>query len=222
LNYKNESDSSLRGRTDWDIIELDYNVDVPKLIEWYTDCIDRFKHLRFDMSMKEYLTINARGIETPKTGNQYSYMISWPVDKDIPIPPSFLADSTIYPEINSSDYEKSFKVMDKFKYGYMRTLYDLMGDDLLKALRITIHEPGAVIDKHNDGANSIRFHIPIVTDDEAYFYYGDSSERKYNLVAGKMYIINTHITHSTVNEGNNTRAHLLSHPVNIDNLLHEF
>lgn len=222
FNYKNETDSSLRGRTDWDIIELDYNIDVPNLVEWYNDCVERYRHMCFDISMKQYMTTKAREIETPKSGVQYSYMISWPVEKDIPIPPSFLADLSIYPEINSSDYESSFKVMDKFKYGYMNTLYQLLGDDILKALRITIHEPGAVIDKHNDGNNSIRFHIPIITDDKAYFYYGDNNERKYNLKVGKMYIINTHITHSTVNDGNSTRAHLLSHPTNIDKLLHGF
>ena len=73
-----------------------------------------------------------------------------------------------------------------------------------------------------DRLERVKLHIPILTNNSAYFYFGEDLERSYVLEPGSIYIINTEVSHRTHNLGTTDRAHLFSQPVNVDRLLQEF
>jgi len=45
-------------------------------------------------------------------------------------------------------------------------------------------------------------------------FYTVKTDREYNLLPGKAYIINAAVPHGTVNNSKNNRAHLQSKPIN--------
>lgn len=71
---------------------------------------------------------------------------------------------------------------------------------------IAAHPPKTFINFHTDSDHSLKIHIPIYTNDSALFCFEDNS---YTMPAdGSMYLVNTDLLHSTVNNGNSTRIHL--------------
>jgi hypothetical protein len=73
-------------------------------------------------------------------------------------------------------------------------------------LGITAHPPNTSIPSHIDKDSHVRIHIPIVTNEHAWFQHGAT---KMNLEVGKAYIVNTKRMHSTINAGNSDRIHIL-------------
>jgi hypothetical protein len=213
-----KTEQQLRESTDWDILELNFNVDVSKLVEWYNAVETQWPQLKFNLGrvdlIKEKSNLSSN-IDIVSSGI-HSFGISWPVETDLPIPPKFAARTDLYPETTFADFEQRMKVMDRYKFGYFNYLLEQLGEDSLAWSRITVHDSGAKIDTHTDGPKTIRMHIPIITNDEAWFCWGD---KKYNLKPGKIYLINTGINHSTNNDGKTTRAHIISHPTNVSWLL---
>ena len=207
----------LENSTDWHFLELNMPIDVDELTKWYNEVLATMEHLRFNTSKTEFVKPNV--MESILVGDLHSFGISWPVEKDIPIPPRYAARPDLYPEIGNNEdmFSDQMKVMEKYKFGYFKELYDEYGEKFFSWSRITIHDPGARIDPHIDGGvHTFRLHIPIVTNDDAMFYWGDTP---YNFKVGKTYLINTSTTHSTDNKGNTERAHIISHPMNVDWIL---
>jgi len=213
-----KTEQQLRESTDWDIIELNFNVDVPKLVEWYNSVETQWPELKFNLGrtdlIKEKSNLSSN-IDIISAG-VHSYGMSWPVETDLPIPPRFAARPELYPEAQLLDFEQRMKVMNRYKFGYFNTLLEQLGEDAFAWSRITVHDAGASIGTHTDGLNSIRMHIPIITNDDALFCWED---RKYVLKPGCVYLINTGIKHSTNNKGATTRSHIISHPTNVSWLL---
>jgi hypothetical protein len=79
----------------------------------------------------------------------------------------------------------------------------------MRQLLVVKHFPGLEVVTHVDGPAK-KIHIPLQTNEFAYFTFGDKKERKYNLEVGKAYLINTNISHGTENLGDEARIHLLS------------
>jgi len=212
------TEHELRNAADWDIIELKLNLDADQLAEWYNEVERSYTNLKFNLSMldlikdKEQLKTNIDII----SAGVHSYGMSWPVEQSLPIPPKFAARLDLYPEVDLVDFEQRMKVMARYKFGYFNHLLDTLGEETFSWSRITVHDAGASIGTHTDGPHTIRMHIPIVTNDDAWFCWGD---KKYNFKPGYAYLINTSIPHSTVNSGTTTRAHIISHPTNVAWLL---
>jgi len=213
-----KSEQELRNSTDWDIVELKLDIDVSRLADWYNTVEEQFSKLKFNLGMLHLIKEKnqlASNIDIISPG-VYSYGVSWPVEQSLPIPPRFAAKTELYPEVEFTDFEEQMQVMEIYKFGYFKELLEMLGEDTFSWSRITIHDASASIDKHSDGPNTIRLHIPIITNNNAWFYWGD---KQYNLKPGKVYLINTSKTHSTANLGSTTRAHIISHPVNVAWLL---
>ena len=76
---------------------------------------------------------------------------------------------------------------------------------------VTCHAPGNTIGLHEDESNEdeidyIRVQIPIITNDKAVFMFDDE---EYNFKEGSAYLINTHTSHGTRNDGDTYRIHLV-------------
>jgi hypothetical protein len=214
-----KTEQELRTSTDWDFIELNIAIDIDKLQLWYADVNKQFPHLKFSFALTEYVIPNKK--QSILNGGIHSFGISWPVEQQLPIPPKYAARPELYPETNLTDKEfnDQMKAMERYKFGYFKELFDKLGEETFSWSRITIHDPKANIDPHIDGPQTIRLHIPIVTNSQAWFFWGD---KKYNFIPGKVYLINTSAVHYTVNEGDTERAHIISHPANVAWLLENF
>lgn len=215
------TEQELRNSIDWDFIELNLDIDLEKLRFWYNKVTKQFPDLKFNLGMVEF--IKDKNTSTPHnyaiaSGGVHSFGMSWPVEQDLPIPPRHLARPDLYPEITVSEEEfaSKLRIMERYKFGYFKELLDKLGEDTFAWSRITVHDPDARISPHTDGLRTMRLHIPIVTNDRAWFGWKD---KKYNFVPGKVYLINTGKEHYTINEGNSERAHIISHPTNISWLL---
>ena len=207
------TEEELRSNLDWDFIKLNFDIDLEKLHSWYYEVIQQFPNLKFNSSMTHLIT----NIDVVTEGVN-CWGMSWPVEQDLPIPPKYAARPDLYPETTVTDEEfgPKMKIMERYKFGYFNELLNKLGEDTFSYARIAAHEPGAVIHPHTDGAHTIRLHIPIITNDEALFCWGD---KKYNFKPGCVYLINTAPEHSTINNGDTTRAHIISYPTNINWLL---
>jgi hypothetical protein len=213
-------EGDLRGKTDWDFIELKMSIDVPALNNWYNTVKEQHANLKFNFSMSHLLkkdTINSSYKDILSPGI-HSYGLSWPAQQTLPIPPRYAANPNLYPEttLPHEDFEKNMKIMDQYKFGYFNHLLAELGEDTFAWSRITVHDAGASILPHNDGFGTIRLHIPITTNNRAWFNWSD---RKYNFVPGKVYLINTYAEHHTSNDGTTERTHIISHPTNVAWLL---
>jgi len=84
---------------------------------------------------------------------------------------------------------------------------------------ISAHPPATKIDLHEDNDEFIKVHIPIFTNNDAYFII---NENRYNLLEQNIYLINTSLPHGTLNLGNSDRVHLIFKiPVNyVETFLH--
>lgn len=215
-----KTEQELRNSTNWDYVELAIDVDVDKLRAWYDEIKQKFPELKFSFAMKEYILPREQHTDNSDVlyGGVHSFGMSWPVEQNLPIPPRYAARPDLYPETTMSEEEfgAGMKVMERYKFGYFKELLDRLGEDTFSWSRITVHDPAASIQPHTDGLHSIRLHIPIVTNDNAWFGWGD---KKYNFIPGKVYLINTGIEHYTTNDGNTERAHIISHPTNVSWLL---
>lgn len=204
----------------WDIINCKISLDVDGLVDWYNIICEAYKHLRFDFSVssvlkEEYVTKDdTYGYDNVLKGNIFSWTLDWPVEKELPIPPVFAANEDLFPELKEN---QKFVLQEKYKFGYFNDVCKKLGSDFFKYSRITVHDTNAVIEKHTDGIKGIRVHIPIISNNESKFLFGEKLDREYVLEPGNVYIINTQVPHSTVNKGP-TRAHIITDP-GIDKIL---
>lgn len=202
---------------EWDVINCGISFDVDKLVEWYKTVCEKYQDLKFNFSIGHVLSEeykNSNGYNDALRGDISSWTIDWPVEKNIPIPPTFAANLIYFPEINSDD---PFIIQSRYKFGYFNDICEMLGEDIFCRSRITVHGPGAEIKQHTDDDQGIRLHIPIVSNKESKFLFGENLEREYNFEAGNAYIINATIPHSTINNGP-TRAHIITDP-GIDKIL---
>lgn len=212
---------------DWDLVELNYNLDVTKLTEWYNEVSDKFSYLRYDFnSMPEKLNLEK---SKEKVENGYcgyycgpidGITFSWPIDRDEPLPPPTQANLDIFPEINYETFFHDAKLMNKFRFGYLNEMLNILDEDNFKQMIITTHYPNMYIRQHID-SKVLKMHIPVETHEGALFHFGPNRERSYHLKLGKAYILNTGDWHGTSNNGNRTRSHIITRvsPLKLDNLL---
>ncbi len=217
----------------WDLIELNKSVDIVKLQEWYSYIEKNYNYLKFNFKVNlNLLSVHAQGIfNTDSLGSTFnvdrneisglsSYTLKWIVEKDIPLPPPWAVNLDIFSELKSY-YNNDLKVIDidydnyyskcnflkQYYFGEFKNIFQLIENKIYNP-RITIHSPNFNLNPHTDKAYIGRLHIPIINKDSL-FCWGENLEREYKLELGKIYIINSKITHGTKN-GNDFRVNLMA------------
>jgi hypothetical protein len=207
---------------DWDIIELDISIN-KALAHEYVDALEsKLQHLCFTFDSKEFLkeevyeSFKKTNSVGNYEGNVGAWTISWPMNRDIPCPSKRHANLEKYPELKKYDLEIAVSdfyydciTQDAYRFGLMIELEKLLTIRSLRQLMVSKHFPGLIVKTHVDGPAK-KLHIPLRTNKEAFFTFGDNRERRYNLEVGKVYIINTTVSHGTENFGDTSRYHLLS------------
>jgi len=215
---------------EWDLIILNKKIDSSDIFKWYQAVSNNLNHLKFNFlknsnllkpSLNNIFYTNKEKYAFDKTRADIklinSYVFTWPVQKNIPLPPIWAADPTQFPEIqqycdnnNQIDKDinyKSWKYQEPYLFGEFKNQIESWGKQYWRNSRITEHLPGLILPSHTDGMIA-RIHIPI-TKDESKFYWGDNNEREYKLEVGNIYLINSHTPHSTSN-GLTIRANIMA------------
>jgi hypothetical protein len=205
---------------DWDVIEFNLRLDTVKLTEYFNEVKAKLHYLYFDFNYSEHLTpeVNEKfqttNMVTNYLGEVGGWTISWPVEKDIPIPGRTQGNLAIYPELElyptKEDFYFSCKVLKQYKFGYFNSIYDAFTEKGLRQTIFSNHKPGVKTLTHHDDFIKKKLHLPLETNPNAYFYFGKNQERQYQFELGKAYLINPAVYHSTDNTGNTNRTHLIS------------
>ena len=229
----------IRGN-DWDFIVLNKKVNANGIKQYWKDVYNNLGYLRFNFTEHtQYIkepeeSTGAIGYHTNQSDKKFhnanlgnkskisSFTFAWPIQRDIPLPPPWAANVNMFPELNEFIDEDNrikkdidphnFVMLDQYMFGEFKNIWDSWGKNYLVNTRITMHEPEMVVPLHTDGY-MCRIHIPM-TEDSSLFYWGECWDRSYRWEPGNVYLINSHITHSTTNFGPNIRANILS---SIDN-----
>lgn len=200
---------------DWDIIELNVQLDPAQLTEYINQVKTTLAHLYFDFTYKDYLRpdVYERFIKENKVfnyaGNIGGWTVSWPADRDIPCPGQHQALPEKYPELENCDFYYDSTIMSCYNFGYLKTIREHLTDASLRQMLFSKHHPGLDVLKHVDGPRK-KLHIPFETNPDVVFAFGDDLERSYHMELGKIYMINPLVPHGTSNGGNTDRIHLLT------------
>lgn len=175
---------------DFEVKELtNIHISEKYLLEYYNDVSKNFQHLKW--------TTNNVDTKNHSVDNIYSWAIQTNL-KDInkPCPP--------YDIKHDDEVTGLFNTPTDLYFGFGKLIIDSFTD--IRQTVISAHPPNTVIQQHIDNNEFVKVHIPIITNDQSYFNFGD---KKYHLSVGKAYIINTTLEHGTENFGNNDRVHLI-------------
>jgi hypothetical protein len=201
---------------DWDIIELNYNVDIEKLQKWYNDLMGSYAHMNFNFNENSdlmKLEISRRMVEEGYCGYYCGPIdgltLAWPTERYEKLPPPVQADLEKFPEVNYDTFIDDAKILPKLKFDYFSDLVNVLGEDAFRQAIITTHYPEMYIRQHID-SKVLKLHIPIITHPNAYFHFGENKERKYHMKAGKIYILNTGDWHGTTNDTDSKRSHIIT------------
>ena len=75
-----------------------------------------------------------------------------------------------------------------------------------RQMGIAAHPPGTKLKTHVDTDTWFKIHIPLISTNNSYFIFDGE---KFVMEPGRMYFVNTSVPHSTSNEGDGIRIHLL-------------
>lgn len=175
---------------DFDIKELsNIKFSHDMLVSYYNRIKNNYQHLKW--------TPTDIDTQSHKVSEVYSWAIQSNLkDPSKPCPPYDIKhdDQTIGTFNNETDL--------MFDFG--QVIVDTFPE--VRQTVISGHPAGTEIQQHRDNAEFFKIHIPIETNDQSFFVFGDKS---YNLEIGKAYFINTQRIHGTVNNGITDRVHLI-------------
>ena len=193
---------------DWDLIELNYNIDVEKMQGWYNILEDQYSNLKFGFNNN----LQKLNVETSKQmvddgfcgyycGPIEGITLAWTEERYEPLPPSEQCNADLFPEVDTKTFRNETHILSKLRFGYLDYLINLFGEDAWKKAVVTIHHPGMYIRQHLD-SKDLKLHIPIYSNETALFHFGKDRDRSYHMKVGKAYILNTADWHGTSNETN--------------------
>lgn len=205
-SYDTISNDFLFDTNDWDLIELNYDIDVEKMQAWYDDFAKRFADLKFsfnDNPDKLDVEVSKQMVNDGYCG-QYcgpieGITLAWTEERYEPLPPTMQLNPDKYPEVNVETFRNESRVLSRFRYGYLEELINVFGEDAWRKAVITIHHPGMYIRQHLD-SKDLKMHIPIYSNEKALFHFGKDRDRSYHMKVGKAYILNTADWHGTSND----------------------
>lgn len=206
----------LYNTNDWDLVELNYNLDSASLKKWWYEMLDKFPGTLFNFN-KNYDMLN---LEKSKQMVEQGYCgyycgpidgitLAWPKERYEPLPPPVQCNPELYPEVDMSTFNAVAKILPNFKFGYFEEMVNVLGENSFRQAVTSRHYPGMYIKQHKD-SKVLKLHIPIESDDNSYFHFGEDRSRKYHLKEGKVYILNTGDWHGTSNETEHFRTHIIT------------
>lgn len=196
--------------TDWDIIQLPFNVDHLGLLDWYRQIKNDLSSAKF-VVCKEYEKyydsdmLRRWQAADPSFDNgnpTHWWLLNWSRERYDPLPFSFIANKELYPEVGDPSFSDQFNpILSKYNFGAFEKLYNKAAKYLLN-MRLTVIPEGSGLHLHVDMPYPnviVRMHMNLQIHDKCVWYFGHSAEREYILQPGKVYLVNTAVFHSVIN-----------------------
>jgi hypothetical protein len=174
---------------DFLIKELDIEFSYNELLSYLLTLESKFKGYKWTSELKDEVT----GANKHNIDGVYGWGIQSNLsDLERPCPPYNVH------KLGSDEYRDTKLVFDFAEKIRNRFPY-------ARQVSIAAHPPGTKINLHTDTDSYLKVHVPILSNDSAYFFF---ENERVVLKPGKMYLVNTTKLHGTVNEGNSLRVHL--------------
>lgn len=220
---------------DWDLIELPITLDTESWHEWYYTIKEKFDHYSYNLDVSKELIGDQitrdfifENMIHSAWGNPKQWMLQWSIQREGVLPPYGIANPEIFEEM--SDISNHNKVnLAQYMFGAYQKFHDIMGSDCFSITKLLEYLPDEGVKPHVDVADRFMtrmlIHIKnpeatvtfsenrssLLTTDYEYNYSGYPI-REYTLEEGKVYLLNTAITHSMRNLSNNTTALIQTDP----------
>lgn len=171
----------------WKYKEVDIGLDYKKLVDYYQQLISQYRNKMW--------TLDNRVIGAEK--HEAKDIFGWGLQSNLPdinenCPPYNVSKEKI-------DYYRDTELI----FGYIKELKEKFPNSTQWS--IAGHTPNTKINLHTDSSNYLKIHIPIYTNNKAYFLF---ENEKIVMQPGKSYLINTRELHGTENLGDTDRIHL--------------
>ena len=174
---------------------LKTKIDIEKLRQFYHTLESNFQHLKFVVEDD----IDSDKVEEGVGGHKVNGVFGWALQSNLedlnkPCPPYNITKEE---KREYRDTDAMFgivqQIRNQFPYAHQ--------------FSIVAHPPGTLVDFHTDNTDWLKVHVPIYTNDAAYFRFPPN--RRFVLPAdGSMILVNTSIEHGTLNDGETDRVHL--------------
>lgn len=166
--------------------------DIEELINYFHELEKNYQHLKWTVP-------DDLDALTHRIDEIYSWAIQSNLkDPTQPCPPYHIQKK------EDRDPSDSFQVPTELIFGFGKKIIDEFPN--VRQTIIACHPPGTFIDQHTDTEKFVKIHIPIKTNENSFFVFGDE---KFNLEVGNAYMINTTLMHGTENNGTTDRIHLI-------------
>jgi hypothetical protein len=199
----------------WDVIKFNLKLNPQKLQDYLNELKTTHKQQEFNFKehtdvLNEYThnRVQNENRVSNYVGDVTGWTLVWPIERDDPIPSQVHIDKKQFPELEKYNLYHDGKLMNRFNYGYMTTLMEQLTIKSFRQTIVTKHPKGLVTLTHVDGERK-KLHIPLQTNPNAIFHFGENGEREYHFEVGNMYLINPAIPHGTYNHGDD-RYHMIS------------
>lgn len=173
---------------DFDIKPIDIGLDLAEVRDYYHTLYNNFQHLCWKSDMVE----DTIGYEEHKLKGCFGWGIQSNIpDLTQPCPPYHVHKNGTNNYVDTElVYGFTKKIRDKYPWS--------------RQLSIAAHPPGTIIRLHTDTDTYFKIHIPIYSNDKAYFMFENTN---YVMEPGKAYLVNTSKLHGTNNMGDSIRIH---------------
>jgi hypothetical protein len=153
----NITEDLLYNTNDWDLVELNYDINSVGLKTWWDDLTTQFPETIFNFN-KNYDLLNLeKSKEMVETGYCGYYCgpidgitVAWPIERYEPLPPPVQCNPELYPEVNMDSFIDDAVIMPKFCFGYFKDLVETLGRDAFRQVVTSRHYPGMYIKQHID------------------------------------------------------------------------
>lgn len=203
---------------DWDLVEFNFNINTTALQDWYFKLLAEFQGSVFSFNeFQERINVEKskemveQGYCGVYCGPIEGFTLAWPTERYEPLPPPSQCNPEMFPEVNGDTFINDAVLLEKYNTGYFKTMVDTIGKDAFRQALIVRHYPTMKILQHQDSPDCLKLHIPIKTNLDAVFKFGENAEREYHLKEGKAYLLNTGMWHGTNNPSTTLeRIHILT------------
>ena len=179
----------------FDIIKLNTTVNIHKLKDYYNTVKLEHDDLRWHSGIVDWKDCNFAIGEGYNIKNIYGWQIDTDFD-DIKIP-NAPYDTTK----NRNPYFKETKL----NFGYVNLIKNHFY--MAEGTALTVMPPRSSLGTHIDYHDFYKIHIPIISDSN--FIFTIDEKQKTMDADGSVYILNTKLEHSVINNGETDRAHLI-------------
>ncbi len=167
-----------------------------ELLEYYNAVEKNFEHLRW----------HAKGTVVDNAEHSVSDLSGWAVQSNFKDPSGVICpyDIVVLRDQDLIDESSNYQNKTKIAFGFAEKIINTVS--YASMLSIVDHPPTTALKEHRDYDIFLKVHIPIRTNPDSYFIFG---EEKFVLEVGHAYLINTTELHKTDNQGSTARTHMI-------------